>query len=284
MSNNKILAVVVVYNPDRELLHRNIESFINYVDKVLIWNNTPDDKHHSSCILQINTDKIDYLGTGENVGISSALNQAWKFAKQMGFDFILTMDQDSVWYDFEQYKDAVILKNKKEICICGPYALENINEKPLVQDFQPYRWQITSGMLIHTSLLDCIGGYNEFFKVDCVDIELCLRAKLKGYNSYYCPVGFLLQRYGAFSIRHILGRSIYYVYYNPSRIKGILEGHLLLYRYYKDPALKMEAKRYVNNAIRSILIGVNVPRLAIIKAIVQGLSRGLFYPLSKVFA
>ena len=101
--------------------------------------------------------------------------------------------------------------------------------------------------------------------------------------SLFVFIGKRLSRDGAFSSRRIFGRSICYVYYKPSRIKGILEGHLLLYRYYKDPVLKMEVWRYVKNAIRSILVGVNVPRFSIFKSIVLGISRGLFYPLSKVF-
>jgi len=39
---NKILAIVVTYFPEKDLLEKNISAFIDYVDKVLIWENTPE--------------------------------------------------------------------------------------------------------------------------------------------------------------------------------------------------------------------------------------------------
>ena len=41
MKTPKILAIVVTYYPEKELLERNVQAFINRVDKVLIWENTP---------------------------------------------------------------------------------------------------------------------------------------------------------------------------------------------------------------------------------------------------
>ena len=41
MKGKRILAIVVTYYPERDLLVRNVEAFIDHVDKVLIWENTP---------------------------------------------------------------------------------------------------------------------------------------------------------------------------------------------------------------------------------------------------
>lgn len=37
----RILVILVTYKPEEEILKRNIEAFIDYVDKILIWENTP---------------------------------------------------------------------------------------------------------------------------------------------------------------------------------------------------------------------------------------------------
>lgn len=278
-----ILAVVITYNPDKILLQKNIDSFIDYVDKVLIWNNTPNDIRNESCKIYADDHKVIYKGAGDNVGIPKALNYAWKYAFNKGYDYLLTMDQDSVWYDFESYRDAVFKKNKDELCICGPYALENINSKPSNNGFVINRWQITSGMLIKTELLDAIGGYNEFFKVDCVDIEFCLRAKHKGYYSYYCSNGFLRQQYGLPFTVGFCGRTISYVYYSPFRVEGIFEGHLLLYRKYKESSLISDIKKnYLRNSIKALILGKNVPRIALFKAMALGFIKGIFLPLKNI--
>ena len=37
----RILVILVTYKPEEEILKRNIEAFIDFVDKILIWENTP---------------------------------------------------------------------------------------------------------------------------------------------------------------------------------------------------------------------------------------------------
>ena len=69
----KILAIVVTYFPEKELLEKNISAFINDVDRVLIWENTPDEKKLEYRF--IDNSKIEYCGDGIN-SISHALNYA----------------------------------------------------------------------------------------------------------------------------------------------------------------------------------------------------------------
>lgn len=273
--NGLILAVIILYQPDKSLLNRNVGAFINHVDKLIIWDNTPSLIAGEGLIEGKYEDKIIYEGVGKNVGISRALNYVWRYAITEGYDFLLTMDQDSVWYDFASFKDSVIKRNKNELCICGPCAYTDIHNRPAKKGFESFRWQITSGMLVKTELLNRIGGYNETFKVDCVDIELCLRAKLKGFNSYYCYDGFLLQKYGTPSKTQFLGKERNYIYYSPFRIRGIIGGHILLYRRYKHPDLPKEIKRFIKEAVKSIVYSGKQP-VKLLFALIEGIIDGFF--------
>lgn len=78
----KILAVVVTYYPDEELLTKNIQAFVNDVDKVLIWENTPESEKLNYRFIQ--NEKIEYRGDGVN-SIARALNYAWRYAKEKGY-------------------------------------------------------------------------------------------------------------------------------------------------------------------------------------------------------
>ena len=269
--NEMVLAVVIVYEPDMELLQNNINAFINDVDRLMIWDNTPGGTNHKM-FNEFGQDKFLFQGNGKNVGISKALNYALRYACKEGFDYLLTMDQDSVWHDFSAFKKAVIKKNEHEECICGPYA--GIDVPQGKSGFELNRWQITSGMLVKTNLLMTIGGYNEAFMVDCVDIELCLRAKANGYNSYYCYEGFLQQRYGTPSKTIFLGKERNYIYYSPFRVRGILRGHIFLNRKYKHPELPKEIKFYTKEAIKSMLYSNKQP-LQLFLAIIGGFFDGL---------
>ena len=93
---NRILAVVIAYYPDMELLSENMNAFVDHVEKVLVWDNTPDgDKELANQELP-GKEKTERVGEGENKGISYVLNWAWHYAVEHGYDYLLTMDQDSL--------------------------------------------------------------------------------------------------------------------------------------------------------------------------------------------
>ena len=74
----KILAIVVTYYPKKELLEKNVNAFIEDVEKVLIWENTPSSDKIQYRYLTGN--KIEYCSDGTN-SISRALNYGWQYAK-----------------------------------------------------------------------------------------------------------------------------------------------------------------------------------------------------------
>ncbi len=276
---DSILAVVIVYNPDIELLIKNIRAFIDCVEKIIIWKNSQVD---STRIVSnyVQEEKILFFGSGENIGISKVLNYTLRYAINSHYDYLLTMDQDSIWLDFKSYKDSVLKKNKEELCICGPFTGIETSSKPLGSGFLLNRWQITSGMLARTEFLNNLGGYNERFMVDCIDIDLCLRAKSKGYNSYYCYEGFLQQQYGTPLSVKFLGKIRNYTYYNPFRVRGIIGGHIILYRKYKHPDLPNEIKRYIKEAIKSIVYS-RKNLFSLFLALICGLCDGFLEKIDK---
>lgn len=246
--DNSILAIVVTYNPDINLLNRNIAAFIDNVDKVIIWKNSQYDHNQG---IENGNNKIVIAGNGINCGISKALNYALEYALANKYDYILTMDQDSEWINFKEYKRAVIEKNNEETCICGPLTTE-LKNKDVIKKFKEVPWCITSGMLLRRELLQKIGGYNEHFKIDGVDIELCLRAGKIGYPSYFCLKGFLRQRYGSIHDCRFLGRNYQTTFYNSSRTVSIIRSHIILYKIFNIPILKSEIKKYIKITLRSI--------------------------------
>jgi len=58
---NNILAVVITFYPEKELLISNINAFFPYVDKVLVWENTPSDEADNYRFVQ--NDKVEYQTT-----------------------------------------------------------------------------------------------------------------------------------------------------------------------------------------------------------------------------
>ena len=116
---NAFLSIIVVYNPKVDLLVKDICSFIKNVDLLIIWQNSVLSDDVRECISSLGN--IIFAGNGINQGIPTALNYALSYAIKNGYDYLLTMDQDSVLENFDNYKNTVIKKNQEKTCIVGAY-------------------------------------------------------------------------------------------------------------------------------------------------------------------
>ena len=234
---NSFLSIIVVYNPNKDLLVRYICSFVENVDLLMIWQNsvlTDELKNYTASL-----GKIIFVGNGMNQGIPTALNYALSYAIKNGYDYLLTMDQDSVFENFDNYKKSAINKNKDKLCIIGAY--QTFLEKKISKEiFSEYKWVITSGTIFPISLLMEIGGFETSFFIDSVDIEVCIRARTFGYKCYICRTGKLIQRYGEKQLFRMLNKTIYYVVYNPDRIYGIFRNLSMLLITYRMKEIAYE--------------------------------------------
>lgn len=234
---NAFLSIIVVYNPKVDLLVKDICSFIKNVDLLIIWQNSvlsDDVREYISSL-----GNIIFAGNGINQGIPTALNFALSYAIKNGYDYLLTMDQDSVLENFDNYKNTVIKKNQEKTCIVGAY--QTFLESKLSEDvFSEYKWVITSGTIFPIRLLNEIGGFETSFFIDTVDIEVCIRARKYGYKCYICRTGKLIQKYGVKHTIKMLNKTINYVVYSPDRIYGIFRNLTMLLITYRKKEISCE--------------------------------------------
>src|SRR6478672_2125189 len=108
----KIAKAVIAYFPDLNAF-RNIQTCNNFFGKCYIIDNTDSPNEISSRIKSL--PGISYLQDGENRGISIRLNEVCKLAIKDGFDWLLTMDQDSFFDDnsLSQYLECISNFEKK---------------------------------------------------------------------------------------------------------------------------------------------------------------------------
>ena len=94
MSNN-ICAGIVLYNPDITQLKRNIAAIIKQVQILYLQDNGSANISDVEKIIA-ETSSIVLLRNPKNKGIAWALNALCKRAESDDFQWILTLDQDSV--------------------------------------------------------------------------------------------------------------------------------------------------------------------------------------------
>lgn len=220
MRTKHILGIVITYNPDEDLLKDNINAFADHIDEIIIWDNTPNG---SLVAKRIAEDRINsrYITEEENKGISYVLNKAWHYAADNGYDFLLTMDQDSIWQDFENYLNTTLSRTAPE----GIYGPEVRTSPVKGKTFLLTDYVITSGMLISVKILNLIKGYKSDFFVDGIDMEMCLRAKSYGIPTFRISNCHLQQRFGTPQTITICGLDNHTNNYPSSRIHEILKSH-----------------------------------------------------------
>lgn len=232
----RILAIVVTYFPEKELIEKNISAFIDHVDKVIIWENTPKDKKH--LYRYINNPKVEYCGDGVN-SISHALNYAWKYAEKNGYDHLLTMDQDSVFEDFSYYLKYTVNAEKAPHGIWSPWIVshEFPKKKCLTEDIIEMKTAITSGLLQKVSLISELGGWNEGFDIDGIDDEYVFNATRSGVKTYAIRNAFLIQQYGKPMDASFMGHTVTLPNYSPQRYYSIYRSHVQLVRMFPEQKL-----------------------------------------------
>ena len=177
----KIACCVILYNPE-QFVERNITSYINYVDKIYIIDNTETAKANNQ-FLSAYQFKINFTHEGKNEGIAKRLNEACTSAIKDEFEYLLTMDQDSYFNESSivNYLQCVENFDRKEKVSMFGVNHENEAQKESC-DYSSVKLLITSGSIINLNLYKEIGGFDENLFIDFVDTEYCFRSILDSYE------------------------------------------------------------------------------------------------------
>jgi len=186
----KLAGVVLLYYPDKSKTIEHIATYARQLNKLYIFDNSSQPSITVSNDLAHLNIPIEYISTGKNEGVAKRLNEALHKARQEGFDFLLTMDQDSSFKpgDFIKYKSLIQSSDNSNVAQYG------VNHQP---DFTPAKdlpeevlALITSGSILDLSLIDKVGLFNEDFFIDFVDTEFSYRVIQKGYiNLLFSNIG-----------------------------------------------------------------------------------------------
>lgn len=241
----KILSGIITYNPDLSRLKDNLNALINQVDKILVVDN--DSKN----ILELENFLRDYSGVDliknvENSGVARALNQEAEYGIENGFEWLLSLDQDSVVpprliKEYKKYTD-----DKNIGMLTCKIKDRNFGELDyLAKETTGTEYVvgcITSASLLRLEAWEKTGGYYEPYFIDSVDFDLCCSLTEAGYKILKTNNIALLHEVGNSSKVHILGKDRQLVNHSPLRYYYIyrnglnfgLRHHLLIrnFRHY----------------------------------------------------
>ena len=213
----KVAAIIISYNPDNNLLD-SVNLLINQVDKIIIVDNGSESqkKKNINLIKDIDNKKIEVIFNEENLGIATALNIGVKEALNQGYNWILTMDQDSkassnmVEKMLEVY-NAIDESERKEILSIFPNfvdeRIQSIEENSNMNSYEYVDADITSGNLLRAEVFDKVGFFDDSLFIDLVDTDFCMRLNEKNIKMIKVRDAILYHSLGeSQSVKSIFGK------------------------------------------------------------------------------
>lgn len=274
---------MILYYPDPEETADNIRRFIRHVDKLILWDNTPEhDRAAYRVTVPEHEHKIIRRSRGRNQGIAYPLNRCAKWARDNGYTHLLSMDQDSSWEHFDRFTDraeALSAVYRDAIMVpCIRHHREITHPAEYIGSF------IISGTLYPLDMLKRVGGFNEHLFVDGVDFDLALRFRLEEVRTVCLKAGCLIQRFG----NPIRSRYLHFTTpnYPPDRTYNIVRNHLLIFRRYRKILTSSEKTMILRGYIVGRLMKVILHeknKASKCGAILRGCRDGMKKPLPAVF-
>lgn len=184
-----IASIVVLYHPKTEELFDNIRSYFPAVDKVLIWRNSPEEIAIPADL----EEKVLMMGSGSNDYMAKPLNAALEWCEKNGYDYLLTMDQDSRWENAGHFIERATALAEDDVAIYAPYTIGQYAKPEQDYDAESV---ITSGSLVNVSVARRLGGFREDYAIYWVDGEFCYWARKNGYRIRVLHDCALAQQFG----------------------------------------------------------------------------------------
>jgi rhamnosyltransferase len=278
-----IAGVVILYHPDIEQLSDNIQTYLNGLKQLYVYDNSESKTPGlEEALLKINP-SIQYHYFNSNEGIAKRLNQAMDQAALNQYDFLLTMDQDSSFKDgdFDKYKLSIQSSGDSNVAQFG------VNCQP---DFTLPKDEpeealtlITSGSILNVSLAKHVGPFNEDLFIDFVDAEFSYRVIQNGYTNLMFSNIVLNHALGTLVEGRGLGnfKKSMRIIHAPTRVFYIVRNGL--YLLFKAQGLTSSMKKDVIRCIKIIKNDLiyNPELLAVYKNLFSGISAFLMNRMGK---
>ena len=228
----KLAGMVTLYNPSKDNIS-NIDNYIDSIEKLYVFDNT--DNVDNSKLLP-NNDKIVYITEKENKGIAYSMNVCAKRAIKDGYNYLLTMDQDS------RMKSDIIdgmvdfLKNTKEkkIGLVSPYQDIDSKEEISDKEYEDQMEMMTSGNIIDLNVYEEIGGFKDWLFIDCVDTDYCMNLHKHGYKVLRLNKVVMKHDLGQLKVHHLFGKEYPCYNHNPMRRYYIVRNNLYINEMYHN--------------------------------------------------
>jgi len=214
---SKTAAVVTTFAPD-ESLEANLRCISIQVPLVILVDDTggggpmPPEPAIANLVV---------LRHPCNLGIGAALNSGITEAARRGFEWVVTLDDDTrVRPDYLDLAFAFVRRNA--VPKLGLVALSRPGSgtlgAPDTDGYSVRRNIITSGSVFPIAVFHALGGFSADLFIDLVDFDFCCRARQHGWSLVQLAAAGMEHRVGNSEKRRCLGVSVTVYHHAPFRL------------------------------------------------------------------
>ena len=250
----KIAGIVTLYKQEEDVL-KNIDSYINSIDKLYIVDDNSDDSFKN----KINNSKIEYIPNYKNIGVATALNIGANKAIKEGYKWLLTMDQDSSFENSNDVSKMIEYIEKidtSKVGLVTPWHVINTGVKKQSEEVDNPFEVMTSGNIINLDAYLEIGGFKDIYFIDDIDIEYCMNLNKHGYRIDRLNYIELKHDLGDIEVKHFLNRDFVCSNHNYIRRYYMVRNTFYLCDSYKDiyPDYCSFLKRGLRGQLQNIIL------------------------------
>lgn len=272
MKNNdaNVGAIIVSYNPESSRLLALCEKLSKQVDVVILVDNGSKNFLDKNLIT---SDNIIVISLVENLGIATAQNIGINKIVELGLQYVIFFDQDSIVSDglVNTLKNNFIASSMHEkVAVVGPIFFDyrflfyyphiilnkiGIRKRVILKPGDPITevsFIISSGMFTSVGVLNDVGFMKDELFIDYVDTEWCFRSLSKGYKIFAIPDACMEHAIGDNNIKFLCWKL---PVHSPFRRYYRMRNMFYLFKLPYVP-LVLKLREFITNNIHQLIITI----------------------------
>ena len=246
----RVIAVVVTFHPDDGVFDR-LRVIARECDVVIVVDNGSG----AEMTKRLGAAGVEVVALAENRGLATALNIGLSRARELGYEWAVTFDQDStpqagmvaaLWATRERFAEPGM------VAVVGPRLREErvahedhrwvvphercrwwFRRVPCVEhDLAGVAFVITSGALMDLRIFAKIGPMDDGLFIDYIDHDYCLRARRLGFEILVSAGAMLGHNLGAKREFAVAGRKVRPTFHSALRLRYMARNRWVLWRRY----------------------------------------------------
>lgn len=231
-----VLAGITLYNPDLSKLRDNITAVQNQVSFIVCIDNRSRNIE-DICKLLGNFPNVFLQKCERNLGVAAALNLMFQYADTHGYDWVLTLDQDTVCPSdlISSYQKATDEINDPKLAVLCPILTDRNFVRPVAYNgsHEQVSGCITSASLNRLDAWKAVGGFYEPLFIDCVDYDFCARLIEHDYRIERVNTVSILHEIGHGENHHFLWKTVTVLNHPPMRKYYMVRNHIFYMKIHK---------------------------------------------------